>query len=336
MLCCAVHKSLVNRAPPPLVPSCRQTPSDCFQPFHGLLLQSDKSFEAAIHGAFAPPRLIDARLSQVAITTPTRAGGAPNASARHINPPPSLNQTEAAPTAASQASSRRRRRDPGPLDQHINKPLRRHEWSSKDRRWTRHELDSERADFFDTRVLWHPTAPDDSNDDDLDGLATAQSILSAAEISLPTGDLANGVYDSLGNYYQLPGWVVSDPSNLAQDGDANAKGDLSTPDEDSAEEVQELAVTDAQKRREEKGKAVLDLREQMTLRARLSETGRDVQVSMGKSDLARSVARSIALEAALPSNKRIRLAYMGKILRENSTLEAQGWQGGHVINAFVF
>ncbi|EQL03319.1 hypothetical protein G6O67_006373 [Ophiocordyceps sinensis] len=278
-------------------------------------------------------------------------GGAPNSSAHHINPP-SLNRPESTPAAADQASSRRRRRDPGPLDQHINKPLRRHEWSSKDRRWTRRELDSERAEFFDTRVtgrpevwqtihaalqvLWHPTFADDSNDDDLDGIATAQSILSAAEISLPTGDLANGVYDSLGNYYQLSGWIVADPNNLAQDGDVNTKGDLSTPDEDSAEDVEELAVTDAQKRREEKGKAVLDLREHVALRARLSETGRDIEVSVGKSDVVRSVARSIASEALLPSDKRIRLAYMGKFLRETSSLEAQGWQSGHVINAFVF
>lgn len=27
---------------------------------------------------------------------------------------------------------------------------------------------------------------------------------------------------------------------------------------------------------------------------------------------------------------------MGKILKENMTLEAQGWQKGHVLNALVF
>jgi hypothetical protein len=31
----------------------------------------------------------------------------------------------------------------------------------------------------------------------------------------------------------------------------------------------------------------------------------------------------------------IRLAYLGKILNENDTLEAQGWKEGHVINAMV-
>ncbi|POR39009.1 Ubiquitin domain-containing protein 2 [Tolypocladium paradoxum] len=280
-------------------------------------------------------------------------GGAPNASARHINPPPLTlpEGVQAGSRAAAQASPRRRRRDPGPLDQHINKPLRRHQWTSKDRRWTRRELDTERADFFDTRVtgrseiwqtihaalqvLWDPAA-DDSNDDGLNGLGTSQSILSAAEISLPTGDLSNGVYDALGNYYQLPQWVVADPTNLAEDGEVDTKVDLSTAGEDTVGEDDELAASDAERRREEKGKAVVDLREQITLRARLSETGRDIDVTVGKSDTVRSVVRSIASGSALPPTKKIRLAYMGKMLKENSSLEAQGWQTGHVVNALIF
>jgi hypothetical protein len=31
----------------------------------------------------------------------------------------------------------------------------------------------------------------------------------------------------------------------------------------------------------------------------------------------------------------IRIAYLGKILNEKDTLEAQGWKEGHVINALV-
>lgn len=38
----------------------------------------------------------------------------------------------------------------------------------------------------------------------------------------------------------------------------------------------------------------------------------------------------------LASTKKIRVAYMGKILKESLTLEAQGWQPGHVVNALVF
>lgn len=38
----------------------------------------------------------------------------------------------------------------------------------------------------------------------------------------------------------------------------------------------------------------------------------------------------------LPTTKKIRLAYMGKILKDGSTLLSQGWKPGHVVNALVF
>jgi hypothetical protein len=38
----------------------------------------------------------------------------------------------------------------------------------------------------------------------------------------------------------------------------------------------------------------------------------------------------------LHSTKRIRIAYMGKILQENASLMDQGWKPGHVVNALVF
>jgi len=38
----------------------------------------------------------------------------------------------------------------------------------------------------------------------------------------------------------------------------------------------------------------------------------------------------------LPPNKKVRIAYMGKILKEGATLPIQGWKQGHVVNALVF
>ena len=38
----------------------------------------------------------------------------------------------------------------------------------------------------------------------------------------------------------------------------------------------------------------------------------------------------------LPHSKKIRLAYMGKILKQGIPLQAQGWKQGHVVNALVF
>jgi hypothetical protein len=192
--------------------------------------------------------------------------------------------------------------------------LRRHRWSSKNRRWTKAQLAQERAEFFDTRVtgrpevwqtihaaleaLWEPNSQG-AQDDGSDGLATAQIILTAAEISLPTGDLANGVYDSLGNLYQLPEWVVSDPENILEDTDADTKGELAVAVDDAAGggDDQDASEDGQDPRTEDRGKAVLDTREQITVRARLSENGRDVQITIFKSDTAKSVAKQIADKA---------------------------------------
>lgn len=173
----------------------------------------------------------------------------------------------------------------------------------------------ERAEFFDTRVtgrsevwqtlhaaiqqLWEPV-PQATEEDE--ALATAQSILSAAEISLPTGNLVNGVYDSLGNYYQLPEWVVSDPDDVLADdtdGARDAKGELAGIEDDVGAEEEEEDDPEAEQRRAEKGKAVVDVREQITVRARLSETGRDFQVTVGKSDSVRTVAKKVAQESSV-------------------------------------
>ncbi len=37
-----------------------------------------------------------------------------------------------------------------------------------------------------------------------------------------------------------------------------------------------------------------------------------------------------------PSTKKIRIAYMGKMLKEGISLEDQGWQTDHIVNALVF
>lgn len=247
-------------------------------------------------------------------------GGAPNASARHINPPPlslgeSLQASNRAAYHSNRTPQRRRTRDQGPLDEHINKPLRRHVWASVDKQWTRKELDRERADFFDTRVTGRPeiwqtlhaalqvlweTSMQEREQDDLSALETAQTILTAAEISLPTGNLVNGAYDSFGNYYSLPEWAVSDPQDIMQgEGD---KEEIPTGARDSDEEGYDTAgLTDSenQKRRGEKGKGVVDTREQIKLCARLSETGQDITVIVDRADTVKAVLRAIDSASAV-------------------------------------
>jgi len=144
-----------------------------------------------------------------------------------------------------------------------------------------------------------------SEEDPAVALATAQSIIDAADITLPTGDLYNGAYDAFGNYYQLTHQVVADPTNLVwspgsadEDDLEDVKGDL-TADEETEREYDN---DEAERRREEKGKAVVDIRNQITIRARLSDGSRDVSVVVDKGDSVRRVARAIAEKAKVSNN----------------------------------
>ncbi|CAK7201777.1 hypothetical protein SEUCBS139899_004492 [Sporothrix eucalyptigena] len=335
-------------------------------------------------------------------------------------------RTAGSGTAGTNAAAGTSSSHPPPITQealsiHINKPIRRRRWTSRNRAWTRHSIDRERTDFFDTRVtgraeiwqtlhaaleiLWEadllrdttsgggtlattatsPTFPasptNGSGSAEIDeARATAQTILDAADITLPTGDMAQGAYDAFGNFYALPAWIVSDPTNLDNDPQHNSdldetKGTLDDigseanlseeSDEDDYEEDDDedgentcndearqlntqrgdtaTTSTDARpprirrhRRREEKGKAVVAAANQVAVRARLSATSRDVVILLGREETVRSLAHRISEEAKLPHKTRIRIAYLGKILKDGSPLLAQGWKEGHVVNALVF
>lgn len=222
-----------------------------------------------------------------------------------------------------QHRSRHRRR---PLDQHINKPLRRNEWSSKNRIWSRAAIDRERTDFFDTRVSGRPeiwqtlhaaldvlwsadiARRNDSNDSSDDSsaslaLATAQSILDAADITLPTGNLADGAYDLLGNYYQLPAHIVSDPRNIVsgdEDNDDDRFGEAKAAEDTAGADDDDLDGEDeAERRRMHKGKAVVNVSDQVVAVVRLSNTARDLKLDVGKDESVRSITHRIMEESSV-------------------------------------
>lgn len=120
-------------------------------------------------------------------------------------------------------------------------------------------------------------------------IATAQSILDAAAITVPTGDLKNGAYDEAGNLYQLPEHVISDPDNLVLDQEIK-NGETSNDVTDDDEELE--------RKREEKGKAVLKKSDMVKVKARLSDRGGpDVVVAIGKDQFVRILVRRIQEEA---------------------------------------
>jgi hypothetical protein len=164
--------------------------------------------------------------------------------------------------------------------------------------------------------------------------------LSAADITIPTGDLANGVYDSFGNFYPIPEYVVADPLNMAEVPAVIEDGDVGKSEVEESE--------DELKRKDEKGKGVM-----VELKARLSDGGgHDLVLRVGKDDSVRLVTRRI-LEASgvckieLSSvnlltvlqhqpPKHIKIAYRGKLLAPQQSLSEQGWQEGDIVNAMVF
>lgn len=193
-------------------------------------------------------------------------------------------------------------------------------------------MDRERTEFFETRVTGHAeiwatlkVVVGLVQDGDI---STAQSILDAAAITLPTGDLKNGAYDEAGNLYQMPEHIVSDPTNmiLDQPGEDDIKGELSRDIIDDEE---------LERKRDEKGKTLV--KDLIKVKARLSDRGGpDVVVSMGRDQVIRTLARRVAEEAKITGTNKIKIAYMGKILKDTESLQNQGWREGHVVNALVF
>jgi hypothetical protein len=117
-------------------------------------------------------------------------------------------------------------------------------------------------------ILW--TGGDDMDTDG--GLATAQQILTAAEITVPSGDLANGVYDSFGAFYSLPEHVVSDPVNIVLTDSLNAADEAG-----GSEDAKEGPVVE--------DKRIISPEERISVKARRSDgVVKDLVITASKKD----------------------------------------------------
>lgn len=142
-------------------------------------------------------------------------------------------------------------------------------------------------------------------------LPTAQGILDAAGVTLPTGRLEEGGYDEAGNLYRLPAAVLSDPTNIQPDVVGNDEDEevetetLQATDtkegakviEDEDAELDKDVVALASPTREDKGKAPLE-RDAVKIKCRLSDRGGpDVVVALGKSSHVGALVRRIRDES---------------------------------------
>ncbi|TPX24249.1 hypothetical protein DIZ76_013594 [Coccidioides immitis] len=274
-------------------------------------------------------------------TNPATEGAGPN--------PPglsrSLSRSRSNASTSRPPHSTRRRHQAVALSEHYNQPIRLHVWRSKRRAWSKPQIDRERREFFDTRVTGRPEvwaalklAISLMRSGDL---PTAQSIIDAAGVTVPTGDLCDGCYDENGALYRLPQVIVSDPSNIVDarggeedmrsgEADDEVTNTKLAMDIDSDDELEE----DIEDKREEKGKR--NERDMIKVCARLSDRGGpDLTIEIGKDQSVGVLVRKIQSGAALTGQHRLRIAYLGKILKENETLLSQGWKEGHLVNALV-
>ena len=202
------------------------------------------------------------------------------------------------------------------LHEHYDAPLQLPPaWRSTNRTWTYSQLERERSEFFETRVtgrqdIWGAL----KNVSELlrhGELETAQGILEAVGVTIPTGKLTEGCYDEQGNLYRLPEVIILDPTNVIPEQarphrTSNIDGETmvgiseaktaaigSGRAEDPAKEEDSEAV---ERRRDEKGKG--SERDAIKVRCRLSDRGGpDVVVLIGRSQTVGTLARRVQSEA---------------------------------------
>jgi hypothetical protein len=138
---------------------------------------------------------------------------------------------------------------------------------------------------------------------------TAQGIIDAAGVTVPTGDLCEGCYDENGALYRLPQCIVSDPENMVADSTTGGDQGATAADYDgdglcdrkltmAEDSEEELIPEDAERRREEKGK--MSERDVIKVRCRLSDRGGpDMTVTLGKTQSVGVLARKIQSEAGV-------------------------------------
>ena len=177
----------------------------------------------------------------------------------------------------------------------------------------------------------------DQQEADLKG---AKAVLDAVGCTCPTGRLGEGVWDEQGRLYKLPRWVVSDPINVVEgaaveedDEDVGEDDEVEEEDEEAKEGVHELyGEMDKGKDRVPAGSNANTI----TITARLSDRGSDLKIVVDKDQPVKTLAKRVQAEANISSDVKLKMAYMGRIMKDNESPIAQGWKPGHVMNALVF
>ncbi|KAI5281176.1 hypothetical protein KEM54_003386 [Ascosphaera aggregata] len=169
----------------------------------------------------------------------------------------------------------------------------------------------------------------------------AQGILDAAGITSPHGDLVRGCYDETGILYRLEPVLVSDPPLAAmaiEDHPGRARGDSSSTAGELAsgtEDSVSKGIDAADRPLSEGGKIAKMHMPCITVKVRLSDSDRNMEVRIGKDQHVRALERQIRADADISPDTRIRMVHLGKLLDPHKTLGEQRWIPRNVIIVYI-
>lgn len=115
-------------------------------------------------------------------------------------------------------------------------------------------------------------------------LETAQGIIDAAGINVPSGDIAKGAYDERGLRYEVPDYCFGDPVNVVPEAEAAGR-EVPVPLHEDESEPED----------EDLGKGKMPVGKEFSVRARLSDRGGpDAVIKFHETDLVRRLADMVA------------------------------------------
>lgn len=141
-------------------------------------------------------------------------------------------------------------------------------------------------------------------------IVTAQGIIDAAGITIPTGDFCDGCYDENGALYRLPQTIVMDPLNVVDslpedEGEYSSTTQLVDGGDISNNKLgmgfdsdDDLYDDELERQRDEKGKGIE--RDLIRVTTRLSDRGgQDITIAIGKDQSVGILARKVQVEAGV-------------------------------------
>ncbi|KAE9979325.1 hypothetical protein EG328_000970 [Venturia inaequalis] len=169
----------------------------------------------------------------------------------------------------------------------------------------------------------------------------AQAIMEAAGCTCPSGEVwgrRGGIWDERGERYVVPAWCVGVPRGCVMVGDEVQEGTDASGVEESSEdeEVKRFgkggAVVEVVKGKEKE----VELESDLKVRVRMSNTARDFVVRVRADAKVHGLLKRVREVGEVSPNIKLKIGYLGRILHEHETLEAQGWHEGHTLNVYVF